>query len=150
MPSMKGNFSYSIDAKGRVSLPAKYREALGNEVVVWNWFYDSCLYVQSQEEYEKISSQLEELSFADEDAALLRQALFANAFDVEQDKQGRILLQSGQREYAQLDKEVTIIGVGNHLEIWDRQAWLGRQARTQDHNAMRAAADNLRAKGVRI
>lgn len=149
MAVLKGEYEYTLDPKGRIAIPPKFREALGNEFVVWNWFFDPCLYVQSNEEYENIARQLEEMSFADEDAAMLRRALFARAFDVELDKQGRILLPASQRDYAKLEKEAIVLGVGNHIEIWNRQVWR-EKAQGIDTDMLRNAVKNLRQQGVRI
>ncbi|MDD3242846.1 MAG: division/cell wall cluster transcriptional repressor MraZ [Eubacteriales bacterium] len=149
MAVFKGQYEHSLDPKGRIAIPAKFREGLGDEFVVWNWFFDPCLYVQSNGEYENIARQLDDMSFADEDAAMLRRALFARAFDVELDKQGRILLPASQREYAKLDKDAVILGVGNHVEIWSRQVWQDK-AQTLDTDMLRQAVRNLRAQGLHI
>jgi MraZ protein len=143
----KGEYEHSIDPKGRVFIPAKFREGLGDSFVVCKWFFAPCLYVFSDEEFESLSSRLDDLPFADEDASIIQTELYANAMDVEVDKQGRILLSSSLREYAQLEKEVVVIGARRHVEIWDKATWKSRRV---DSDRLREAVQNLRNQGIRF
>ena len=143
----KGEYEHTIDAKGRVFVPAKFREGLGEEFVVCKGFFDECLYVFSNEEFEEFSDKLNELSFTNEDAQIIERELYTNAVDVSADKQGRALIPQKLRSFAKIDKEVSIVGVRNHIEIWDKEKWNNRSV---DSNALRAAIRNLRASGVKI
>ncbi len=145
----KGTYEHTLDAKGRVFIPAKFREGLGEEFVVCKGFFDPCLYVFSNEEFENFSAKLDELPFADEDALTLQRDLYATASDVAGDKQGRALIPAALRDYAGLDKDVVIVGVRTHVEIWDQQSWSESRAHS-DTGALKAAIRNLRAQGVKL
>lgn len=145
----KGTYEHTMDTKGRVFIPAKFREGLGEEFVVCKGFFDPCLYIFSNEEFENFSAKLDDLPFADEDALTLQRELYANASDVSVDKQGRILVPASLREHASLQKEAVIVGVRTHVEIWDQQTWKQDRQRS-DTSALKAAVRNLRAQGVKL
>lgn len=143
----KGIYEHTMDAKGRVFIPAKFREGLGDEFVLCKGFFDRCLYVFSNQEFEELSAKLDDLPFADEDALIIQRELYANACDVAVDKQGRVLVPAGLREYAQLTKDTVIVGVRTHVEIWQPELWKNSQG---DAGSFRTAVRNLRAQGVKI
>ena len=118
-----GRYDYTIDAKGRLNFPAKFRDAMGESFVVLEWV-DNCL-----------AEKLE----ADElmDSWEVSGDLFSTACEVVPDKQGRILLPAELRSYAGLEKNVTIIGNRNHAEIWATDVWNARRAAVS--NEQRAA-----------
>ncbi len=123
-----GRYDFVLDAKGRLNFPAKFREAMGpGSFVVMEWV-DRCLFCMSNEEVDKLSARMG----ADEmmDSWEATGDLFSTADAVEPDKQGRILLNAGLRAYAGLDKNVTLVGNRNHVEIWDTDTWNAR------HNAI--------------
>ena len=121
-----GRYDYTIDAKGRMNFPAKFREAMGpGEFVILQWV-DHCLFALPMQEVDKLAERLgsEELMTSWETTG----DLFSNATSVEPDKQGRILLPADFRAYAGIEQEVTIIGNRNHAEIWNTQAWQARHS----------------------
>ena len=112
-----GEYHHSIDEKGRLIIPSKFREDIGNSFVVTRGL-DGCLFVYSLIEWEKIVSKLKKLPFTKKDARIFMRFLLAGATVCEFDKQGRINLVNSLIEYADLKKECVIIGVNDRLEIW--------------------------------
>ena len=121
-----GRYDYTIDAKGRLNFPAKFRDAMGESFVVLEWV-DSCLFALPMEEVQRLADKLESDELMDSWA--ISGDLFSTACEVVPDKQGRILLPAELRAYAGLEKDVTIIGNRNHAEIWHD----GRRGRSQCH-----------------
>ena len=120
-----GRYDCTIDAKGRLNFPAKFRDAMGESFVVMEWL-DRCLFALTMAEVEKLSERLG----ADElmDSWEITGDLFSTACEVTPDKQGRILLPAELRRYAGLEKSVTIIGNRSHAELWDTAVWEARRA----------------------
>lgn len=115
-----GEYSHSADAKGRVFIPAKFRDELGEGFVVTRGI-DPCLCVYPKTEWEKFSAKIDE--FPTVQARKVRRFLYSAATDPTPDSQGRILIPSVLREYAGIEKDVVVIGVGAYLEIWSAEAW---------------------------
>ena len=124
--SFMGTYQNNVDPKGRVSIPVKYREALGERFFVTKGF-DSCIDIYTVEEWEKFAEKLHKLSVTKRDMRDFVRFIFGNATEVELDKQGRILLPAMLRETVGIEKEVIVMGVGNKVEIWDKVAWDERQ-----------------------
>ncbi|MBP3494515.1 MAG: division/cell wall cluster transcriptional repressor MraZ [Oscillospiraceae bacterium] len=116
---MTGQYPYNIDAKGRLFIPAKLRESLGETYHV-TIGQDHCLSVFSDESWNAFMERLKELSYSE--VKKLR-PMFANAADCEPDGQGRILIPAKLRQYAALEKEVIVIGSFDRVEIWNAQRW---------------------------
>ena len=130
-----GRYDYTIDAKGRLNFPAKFRDAMGESFVVLEWV-DSCLFALPMEEVQRLADKLESDELMDSWA--ISGDLFSTACEVVPDKQGRILLPAELRAYAGLEKDVTIIGNRNHAEIWATEVWNARRAAvTNDQRAER-------------
>lgn len=121
-----GSFEHLLDAKGRVFIPAKWREDVGDSLIVTLGLLESqnerCLSGMSAAEWEKLSARFAALPMADVRGQAVRRRLYAMAVSCEIDKQGRILLPAQLREYAGLVKDATLLGVDNHIEIWEPQA----------------------------
>lgn len=117
---LTGQYTHSIDAKGRVNFPAKLREELGERFIITRGL-DNCLFVYSVDEWGQLAAKLHELPISK--SAPLNRFFFAGAAEAEPDKQGRVLLPAHLREYAGLDRDVTIAGVSNRAEIWDSERW---------------------------
>jgi MraZ protein len=117
-----GEFSHTVDDKGRLTLPAKYRAELANGVVLTRGL-DGCLFVFSTADWERVRQSLQHLPFTQKTARDFSRFIFAGASDLIPDRQGRILVPGYLREYAALDGEVTIIGSNDRLEIWNPQRW---------------------------
>ena len=111
-----GEYNHSVDAKGRLIVPSKFREQLGNEFVVTKGL-DGCLFVYSQEEWKRIEESLREKPLTSKDARKFMRFFFAGAANCEVDKQGRILLPANLREYAGIDKEVVSVGVFSRVHL---------------------------------
>ncbi|HIZ31751.1 MAG TPA: division/cell wall cluster transcriptional repressor MraZ [Candidatus Fournierella merdipullorum] len=121
---LMGEYNYTIDEKGRLNFPAKFREKMGRQFVVTRWL-DDCLVAFPEAEWQRITDILRSKSMVK--TRDIQRFLFAAAQEVTPDKQGRILLESALRTHAGLQKEVTVIGVGNYAEIWDTAAWQRKQ-----------------------
>ncbi|HHU48905.1 MAG: division/cell wall cluster transcriptional repressor MraZ [Caldicoprobacterales bacterium] len=117
-----GEYQHTIDPKGRVFMPAKFREELGEKFVVTKGL-DNCLFVYPDEEWQNLEQKLRTLPLTSKEARAFIRFFFAGAAECEADKQGRILIPANLREYASLEKELSIIGVSTRVEIWSRDAW---------------------------
>lgn len=115
-------YNHSLDPKGRVIMPMKYREELGEEFVITQGF-DHSLYVFPMKEWEIFSAKIMSLSLANKNARKLSRHFIAGAADCQMDKQGRVLIPQYLRDFAGIDGEVTIAGAGNKLEITATGAW---------------------------
>ncbi len=117
-----GQYSHSIDAKGRVIIPAKFRDRLGDSFIVTKGI-DKCLYGYTNDYWKVFEERLGALSITNNDARIFTRFLLAGAAECELDKQGRILLPAVLREYAGLDKDVVLAGVASRIEIWSKERW---------------------------
>ena len=117
-----GEYEHSIDAKGRLIMPAKLRIDMGEKFIVTKGL-DGCLFAYSQSEWANFEEKLKSLPLAQKNARNFVRFFLSGAVECEIDKQGRFLIPSNLREHASLDKEIVIIGVGTRLEIWNRELW---------------------------
>ena len=117
-----GEFQHSIDAKGRLIIPAKFREKLGENFVLTR-ILDGCLFGYPQDEWEKLEEKLNEMPLAKKDARLFVRFFYSAATECELDKQGRINIPQSLRQHANLEKSCVIVGVSNRIEIWDETRW---------------------------
>lgn len=117
-----GEYSHTVDAKGRLIVPSKFREQLGNEVVVTKGL-DSCLFVYTNEEWTDIEEKFKDIPLARKDARKFSRFFFAGACSCEVDKQGRILIPQMLRDFSGIKKDVVLAGVLNRIEIWSRERW---------------------------
>jgi MraZ protein len=117
-----GEFSHSIDPKGRITIPAKFRTLLGNECYIARGF-EGCLTIYSPKGWEQETGALFEGKTKDMEARLLKRAIFSSMSFVEFDKQGRVLLTPELRKIGSLEKDVMVIGVGDHVELWNKEMW---------------------------
>ena len=114
-----GEYEHSLDAKGRLIMPAKLRTDMGEKFIITKGL-DGCLFVFSQIEWSNFESKLKELPLTNKNARDFVRFFLSGATECEIDKQGRFLLVNTLREYAEITKEVIIIGVGTRLEIWKK------------------------------
>jgi len=119
-----GEYQHSVDPKGRVIMPARFREELGLRFVLTKGL-DHCLFGFTLAEWENLSRKLRTLPLASKDARAFTRFFFAGATECELDGQGRILIPAHLREYAKLEKELTIIGVSTRIEFWSKEQWGG-------------------------
>ncbi len=117
-----GEFHHNLDEKGRIIVPSRFREELGDNIIVTRGLED-CLFIYSEKEWAKVVTKLNELPFTKKDARSFTRMFLSGATDAEFDKQGRIKIASPLIEYACLNKECIIIGVNDRLEIWSREKW---------------------------
>ena len=117
-----GEYQHSVDAKGRMFIPAKFREELGEKFIVTIGL-DRCLFVFPTETFAIYKEKLDAISLANKDAREFTRFFFAGAGECELDKQGRILIPPKLRAYAKLDKDVTVVGVSGRVELWNTEDW---------------------------
>lgn len=142
-----GEYSHSIDAKGRLIMPAKFREQLGEEFVVTK-SPDKCLYVYTNEEWKNFEEKLATLPITNKGTRQFVRFFLAGAASCEVDKQGRILLPAVLREYAELDKEVVLAGTSKRIEIWNKDRYLADQKEYEDN--IDEIASNMESFGFSI
>lgn len=117
-----GEFQHTIDTKGRINIPAKFREDLSETFYVTKGL-DRCLFVFPMEEWRIFENKLKTLPLTNSNARAFVRLFFAGATECETDKQGRILLPQPLREHAGLDRDAVVIGVGTRAEIWAQEEW---------------------------
>ncbi len=117
-----GTHTPRLDDKGRLFLPAKFRDELAGGVVITKG-QERCLYVFPVTEFQRIAEQLKAQPMTNKAARAYGRVFFASAHDEIPDRQGRVTIPSHLREYAGLDRELVVIGASTRVEIWDRQAW---------------------------
>lgn len=117
-----GTYEPKLDDKGRLILPAKYRDQLAGGLVVTRG-QEHCLYVFPMAEFENLLERLQRAPMTSKEARTYTRVFLSGANDQIPDKQGRITLPAALREYAGLDRDLAVIGSGSHVEIWDMNAW---------------------------
>lgn len=117
-----GEYNHSIDDKGRVTMPVKFREALGQVFYITRGL-DNCLAIYSESEWIRFQENLNSNRQAKKDFRKIQRFFMSAAYECTLDKQGRLLISQTLRDYANIDKDVTVIGVTNRLEIWDQETW---------------------------
>lgn len=117
-----GQYEHTIDDKGRLIVPAKYREPLGDNFII-TYGLDVCLFVYSLEEWKTLAEKLKLLPLGQRDARAFKRILFSRATNCTIDSQGRVIIMKYLRDYARIDKEVMIIGVSDRIEIWSKDIW---------------------------
>lgn len=117
-----GEYQHSIDAKGRVIIPSKFRDELGDKFVLTRGL-DNCLFIFPQEEWQKFEEKLLNLPVASKDARAFVRYFFSSAIECEIDKQGRLTIPQNLKDHARIEKEIVTIGVMSRVEIWSKQEW---------------------------
>lgn len=139
-----GEYEHTIDDKGRITLPAKFRELFRNGIVITRGM-DKCLYAYTPAEWQKlVQTQLGSLNPLSPDSRNLQRFFFSGAAETTPDKQGRVMLPPGPAQRARLARDVVIAGVYDHLEIWDRSAWQAQMKEIEEH--AEDAAERVAAK----
>ncbi len=127
MPAFSGKYYYTLDSKGRLIIPAPFREIISSnynpKLYVVNDIFDNCLHIYPQEEWSKLEEKVRTLPKMDEDVKLFIRKVIGSAQEVEIDKQGRILVSAAQREDAGLNSEIVIVGQLDKIDLWDRKEW---------------------------
>lgn len=141
-----GEYNHTIDAKSRLIIPSKFREILGDEFVVTKGL-DGCLFVFDNTEWTAFEEKLQKLpSLTNPDVRKFVRFFMAGATTVEVDKQGRILIPTGLRDFAALEKDVVMIGVGSRMEIWSKERYDG----TVTYDDMEEIAQHMSELGLGI
>ena len=135
-----GEYHHSIDDKGRLIIPSKFREELGNNFIITRGI-ENCLFVYSLDSWNEIVRKIESLPFTKKDARTFARFFLSGASEAEFDKQGRINITSPLISYAKITKECIVIGTGDRLEIWSEESWNDFFASAKD--SMSDIAENL-------
>jgi len=139
-----GQFAHSIDAKGRLTIPVRFRPPLATGAFVTQGF-DRNLVVYTTESFQRLAARANQLTTTDPEARAVRRVLFGGATDVDLDSVGRILIPEFLRDYAGLKNETVLVGAGEYFEIWDADVWAGERQSVSDpaSNAKRFTAFDL-------
>nr|WP_202113094.1 division/cell wall cluster transcriptional repressor MraZ [Paenibacillus sp. MMS18-CY102] len=126
-----GEHQHSIDDKGRIIIPSKFRESLGDTFIVTRGL-DNCLFVYPRSEWSVLEQKLKALPLMKSDARAITRFFFSGATECELDKQGRVNLPKHLCEYAKLDKECVVLGVSSRVEIWSKETWAGYYEQSEE------------------
>lgn len=138
-----GEYQHNVDEKGRLAVPVKFRDDLAKGAVVTRGL-DNCLFLYTQEEWEKLAIKLASLSFAQANSRAFSRLMLSGAMDVKIDKQGRVVLPDYLRKYAGINKKVVVAGLYSRLEIWDDKKWEEYKNNTEkDSNNIAEELGNL-------
>lgn len=139
-----GEFEHSLDSKGRLIMPAKLRETIGEKFVVTKGL-DGCLFAFSITEWQNFEEKLKSLPLSNRNSREFTRFFLSGATECEIDKQGRFLIPNNLRESANLQKEVVIIGVGTRIEIWDKEKW---NSYNNENISVEDIAENMTMLGI--
>ncbi|HEX8938984.1 MAG TPA: division/cell wall cluster transcriptional repressor MraZ [Candidatus Limnocylindrales bacterium] len=139
-----GEYRHSVDEKGRVAVPARFRAQLDEGAVICRWV-DACLAIFPRSEWEGLAAKVKALPIADASARDFQRFLFAGAFEIELDRQGRFVLPAQSREWARLAGEAVIVGSLDHAEIWAPDRWAER---SRDLESPEAMSERLAGLGI--
>ena len=140
-----GEYEHSLDAKGRLIMPAKIREDIGEKFIITKGL-DGCLFGFSQKEWTNFEEKLKTLPLTNKNARDFVRFFLSGAIECEIDKQGRFLIASNLREYSNLEKEAVIIGVGTRIEIWNKEKW--KSYNSDENISADAIAENMTMLGI--
>ena len=140
-----GEYEHSVDAKGRVIMPVKLREDIGEKFIVTKGL-DGCLFAYSISEWTNFEEKLKTLPLTNKNARDFVRFFLSGAVECEIDKQGRFLIPGNLRTYATLEKEIIIIGVGTRIEIWNREEW--KKYSSDENISADEIAENMTMLGI--
>jgi len=140
-----GEYRHNLDSKGRVAIPAKFRDKLGAGAIITRGI-DNCLFVFSNKEWEVLAQKLVALPLAQANSRAFVRLMLAGAMDVELDNQGRILIPDYLRKYAGLRKQVVVAGLYNRVEVWDSEKW--QEYKNKTESASEEIAEKLGELGI--
>jgi MraZ protein len=139
-----GEYRHSVDSKGRVAIPIRFRAPLGEGAMLARWV-DGCAAIFPRSSFDDLAEKVSKLPISDERARAFSRFLFAGAFEVETDQQGRILLPAAIRDWSGVTAEAVVVGARDHVEIWEP----GRWSRSQEAvNSADALASHLTGLGI--
>lgn len=128
-----GEYVHTVDEKGRLTIPARFRAGLDAGLVVTRGI-DRCLAIYPIEEWKQLAEQVSALPMTDRRARAFRRLVFANASDAIPDKQGRVLIPPHLREYAKLDSDAIVTGLDTYIEVWNPDAWQEERERVEGYD----------------
>jgi MraZ protein len=137
-----GEYRHTVDDKGRIAVPAKFRVQLGAGAVVSRWL-DACLAIHTEEGWEALAAKVAALPITDQSARRFQRLIFAGAAEVELDRQGRILLPAYLREHIDLGNEAVVVGSRDHAEIWVPSTWATYAQGLEDPDELAEAFQGL-------
>lgn len=140
-----GEYNHSLDDKGRLAVPKKFRTALAKGAVVTRGL-DNCLFLYTKSEWAKLAEKLASLPFAQANTRAFARLMLAGAMDVDLDNQGRVIIPEYLRAFGELKKDVIVAGLYNRLEIWDEKKWADYTKRTEAEST--AIAEQMSDLGV--
>ena len=140
-----GEYEHSVDSKGRVIMPVKLRDDIGEKFIVTKGL-DGCLFAYSAEEWHNFEEKLKTLPLTNKNARDFVRFFLSGAVECEIDKQGRFLIPGNLREYATLEKEIIIIGVGTRIEIWNKEEW--KKYSSDENISADEIAENMTMLGI--
>jgi len=140
-----GEYTHNLDQKGRMAIPAKFRETLAGGAIITRGL-DACLFIFANTEWEKLVMKINALPLAQANSRAFTRLMLAGAMDVEIDKQGRILVPDYLRKFAGLSKEVVVAGLYTRVEIWDKNRWAEYKRKTE--SASEEIAEKLGELGI--
>ncbi len=137
-----GEYRHTVDDKGRIAVPAKFRVQLGAGAVVSRWL-DACLAIHTQAGWDALATKVAALPITDQNARRFQRLIFAGAAEVEPDRQGRILLPSYLREHIDLGNDAVVVGSRDHAEIWVPATWATYARGLEDSDELAQAFQGL-------
>ena len=139
-----GQYQHSLDDKGRLTIPSRFRELLGEGAVITQGF-DRNLMVMPADKFQQVYDRINSMSLTDPTVRSLRRMMYANAYPADVDKAGRILVPQGLRQFLGLNGEASVIGQGDYFEVWSPATWAEQMASIQDAetNTARYSVFNL-------
>ena len=140
-----GEYEHSLDSKGRLIMPSKLREDIGEKFIVTKGL-DGCLFGFSKHEWTNFEEKLKTLPLTNKNARDFVRFFLSGATECEIDKQGRFLIVANLRQYASMEKDVVIIGVGTRIEIWNKQKW--EEYNSEENISADAIAENMTLLGI--
>ena len=140
-----GEYSYTIDQKKRLAVPAKFRKDLGKKAIITKGI-ENCLVIYTAKEWEKVVTKLDNLPTSQADARSFARMILSGAVEAELDKLGRVLIPDFLKEYAGLEKEIAILGLSSKIEIWDSAKWQICKQKTETE--MGDMAERLKELGI--
>ena len=140
-----GEYEHSLDTKGRLIMPGKIREDIGEKFIITKGL-DGCLFGFSQNEWTNFEEKLKTLPLTNKNARDFVRFFLSGAIECEIDKQGRFLIAGNLREYATMEKEVIIIGVGTRIEIWNKEKW--KSYNSDENISADEIAENMTMLGI--
>ena len=140
-----GVFEHSLDAKGRLIMPAKIREDIGDKFIITKGL-DGCLFGFSKKEWDNFEEKLKTLPLTNKNARDFVRFFLSGATECEVDKQGRFLIAGNLREYASLEKDAVITGVGTRIEIWNKDKW--KVYNSEENLSADQIAENMASLGM--